>query len=206
MTRPPFSTWTSWQPVLTPPTSWTSGSPSRRTSAVSVDERETTASRSSCSTGRLQQARRGGPGDGGSHPLHHRRRRRWCGHGRPLHGPSKPVAGCRGHPRGHHRRLRHQVRRRGHPGQALAQGDEERQKAIDAGHDLDRVLSTRTSSRATASSWRPASPTASCSAASATAATRLGRTLLVMRSRSGTIRTIESEHNFSRPGWFGSPT
>jgi fructose-1,6-bisphosphatase II len=25
-----------------------------------------------------------------------------------------------------------------------------------------------------------------------------------MRSRSGTIRTIDSEHRFDRPGWFGS--
>ena len=57
-----------------------------------------------------------------------------------------------------------------HPGPALAPDDAERQKAIDAGHDLDRVLHDRRPGQraTTSSSSPPASPTASCCAASAT--------------------------------------
>jgi fructose-1,6-bisphosphatase II len=55
------------------------------------------------------------------------------------------LLGIGGTPEGDHRGLRDQVPRRRHPGQALAADDAERQRAIDAGHDLDRVLPPTTS-------------------------------------------------------------
>jgi fructose-1,6-bisphosphatase II len=82
--------------------------------------------------------------------------------------------------------------------------DEERQKAIDAGHDLDRVLSTE--DLVTSDCFFVATGVTD---GELLRGVRYGSNSartnsLVMRSRSGTIRTIESEHNFSRPGWFGS--
>ena len=86
-------------------------------------------------------------------------------------------------------------------GRLWPQDDEERQRALDAGHDLDPdfVLAPTTWSPATtASSSPPASPTASCCAASATAPSGVTTHSLVMRSRSGTIRTITTEHQLSK--------
>ena len=58
---------------------------------------------------------------------------------------------------------------------------------------------TTWSAATTCSSSRPASPTASCSRACATAAAaRCARTSMVMRSRSGTIRVVESEHRLEK--------
>ena len=58
-------------------------------------------------------------------------------------------------------------------GKLWPKDDEERQRALDAGHDLDRVLTPTTWSAATTSSSSPpASPTASCCAACATAPRR----------------------------------
>ena len=61
--------------------------------------------------------------------------------------------------------------------------DDERQKAVDAGHDLSGCWSPTSWSRArTSSSSRPASPTASCCAVSATAAAGSWAPSIVMRS------------------------
>ena len=90
-------------------------------------------------------------------------------------------------------------------GKLWPKDDEERQKAIDAGHDLDRVLSTE--DLVTSDCFFVATGVTD---GELLRGVRYGSNSartnsLVMRSRSGTIRTIESEHNFSRPGWFGSP-
>ena len=76
----------------------------------------------------------------------------------------RPAARHRRHPRGHHRRLRDEV----HSAASSRAGcgrtdDEERQRALDAGHDLDRdpARPTTWSPATTASSSPPASPTAS---------------------------------------------
>ena len=90
-------------------------------------------------------------------------------------------------------------------GKLWPKDDEERQKALDAGHDLDRVLSTE--DLVTSDCFFVATGVTD---GELLRGVRYGSNSartnsLVMRSRSGTIRTIESEHNFSRPGWFGSP-
>jgi fructose-1,6-bisphosphatase II len=90
-------------------------------------------------------------------------------------------------------------------GKLWPKDDEEKQKAIDAGHDLDRVLSTE--DLVTSDCFFVATGVTD---GELLRGVRYGSNSartnsLVMRSRSGTIRTIESEHNFSRPGWFGSP-
>jgi fructose-1,6-bisphosphatase II len=89
-------------------------------------------------------------------------------------------------------------------GRLWPKDDEERQKALDAGHDLDRVLST--DDLVTGECFFVAT---GITDGELLRGVRYGaksaRTnSLVMRSRSGTIRTIESEHRFDRPGWFGS--
>ncbi|GAA1986450.1 class II fructose-bisphosphatase [Terrabacter lapilli] len=89
-------------------------------------------------------------------------------------------------------------------GRLWPRDDEERQKAIDAGHDLDRVLST--DDLVTGECFFVAT---GITDGELLRGVRYGaksaRTnSLVMRSRSGTIRTIHSEHRFDRPGWFGS--
>ncbi|MDN5794272.1 MAG: class II fructose-bisphosphatase [Intrasporangium sp.] len=90
-------------------------------------------------------------------------------------------------------------------GKLWPKDDEERQKALDAGHDLDRVLSTDDLVKGdcyfVATGITDGELLRGVRYGSNSARTHS----LVMRSRSGTIRTIESEHNFSRPGWFGSP-
>ncbi|WP_347351993.1 class II fructose-bisphosphatase [Intrasporangium sp.] len=90
-------------------------------------------------------------------------------------------------------------------GKLWPRDDAERQKAIDAGHDLDRVLSTDELVRGdcyfVATGITDGELLRGVRYGSNSARTHS----LVMRSRSGTIRTIESEHNFSRPGWFGAP-
>jgi fructose-1,6-bisphosphatase II len=89
-------------------------------------------------------------------------------------------------------------------GKLWPKDDDERQKALDAGHDLDRVLST--DDLVTGDCFFVAT---GITDGELLRGVRYGSNSarthsLVMRSRSGTIRTIESEHNFSRPGWFGS--
>ncbi|MEO7132249.1 MAG: class II fructose-bisphosphatase [Dermatophilaceae bacterium] len=89
-------------------------------------------------------------------------------------------------------------------GKLWPKDDDERQKAIDAGHDLDRVLSTDDLVQGdcffVATGITDGELLRGVRYGSNSARTHS----LVMRSRSGTIRTIDSQHNFSRPGWFGS--
>ncbi|GAA6524362.1 class II fructose-bisphosphatase [Intrasporangium sp. DVR] len=89
-------------------------------------------------------------------------------------------------------------------GKLWPKDDDERQRALDAGHDLDRVLST--DDLVTSDCFFVAT---GITDGELLRGVRYGSNSarthsLVMRSRSGTIRTIESEHNFSRPGWFGA--
>ncbi|MDC5697798.1 class II fructose-bisphosphatase [Intrasporangium calvum] len=89
-------------------------------------------------------------------------------------------------------------------GRLWPKDDDERQKALDAGHDLERVLST--DDLVTSDCFFVAT---GITDGELLRGVRYGSNSarthsLVMRSRSGTIRTIESEHNFSRPGWFGA--
>ena len=80
-------------------------------------------------------------------------------------------------------------------GRLWPRNDDERRAALDLGYDLDQVLDARRPRRpaTTCSSPRPASATASCSAACATGATAPGTQSLVMRSKSGTIRIIDAD-------------
>ena len=82
-------------------------------------------------------------------------------------------------------------------GRLWPRDDDERQAAIDAGYDLERVLTQDDLVQATTRSSPPrASRTATCCRASATRAPRGASTeSLVMRSRSGTVRRIHSRHD-----------
>jgi fructose-1,6-bisphosphatase II len=89
-------------------------------------------------------------------------------------------------------------------GRLWPKDDDERQRAIDAGHDLDRVLST--DDLVTGDCFFVATGITDGELLRGVRyGAKTARTnSLVMRSRSGTIRTIDSEHRFDRPGWFGS--
>ena len=83
-------------------------------------------------------------------------------------------------------------------GRLWPRDDEERKAALDAGYDLERQLTPgRPRRRArTASSRRPASPTATCCRACATRARGTTTTeSIVMRSRTGTVRRVHARHN-----------
>jgi fructose-1,6-bisphosphatase II len=84
-------------------------------------------------------------------------------------------------------------------GRLRPRDDEERQKAIDAGHDLDRVLSTDDLVSGDDCFFVATGITDG----ELLRGVRYGRSTarthsLVMRSRSGTIRSIESEHQLSK--------
>ena len=163
------------------PTSSTSGCPSPRTSAGSAKaKRESPADvtvvildrpRHDAIVDEMRCDRR-------ADQVHHRRRRRRRDHGGPRGHRHRPAARHRRHPRGHHRRLRHQDPRRRHPGPALA----DRRRRAAEGASTPATISTGSWSPTswcaarTCSSSRPASPTASCSRASATAAAARRRT------------------------------
>ena len=77
--------------------------------------------------------------------------------------------------------------------------DAERQKAIDAGHDLDRILRPRTWCRGrTCSSPRPASPTVICWRGVRYSGGGAHTQSIVMRSKSGTVRVIEAYHRLDK--------
>lgn len=83
--------------------------------------------------------------------------------------------------------------------QLAPKDDEERQKAIDAGYDLDAVLTTYDLvSGRTSSSAPPASPTATCSRASVTSRAAAFTQSIVMRSKSGTLRMVEGFHRLTK--------
>jgi fructose-1,6-bisphosphatase II len=66
--------------------------------------------------------------------------------------------------------------------------DAERQKAIDAGHDLDRILSTEDL----------VSPTVICCAGSGYSGGGAHTQSIVMRSKSDTVRVIEEYHRLDK--------
>ena len=89
-------------------------------------------------------------------------------------------------------------------GKLWPKDDPERQKAIDAGHDLDRVLSTDDLVKGDCFFVATGITDGELLRGVRYGGNSARTHSLVMRSRSGTIRTIDSQHNFSRPGWFGS--
>src|SRR6478752_4871026 len=89
-------------------------------------------------------------------------------------------------------------------GRLWPKDDEERQKALDAGHDLERVLSTDDLVVGDCFFVATGITDGELLRGVRYGAKSARTNSLVMRSRSGTIRTIDSEHRFDRPGWFGS--
>ena len=89
-------------------------------------------------------------------------------------------------------------------GKLWPKDDEERQKALDAGHDLDRVLSTDDLVVGECFFVATGITDGELLRGVRYGAKSARTNSLVMRSRSGTIRTIDSEHRVDRPGWFGS--
>ena len=92
-------------------------------------------------------------------------------------------------------------------GRLWPKDDEERQRALDAGHDLDpdHVLHTDDLVTGDDCFFVATGITDGELLRGVRYGAKSARTnSLVMRSRSGTIRTIDSEHRFDRPGWFGS--
>ncbi len=84
-------------------------------------------------------------------------------------------------------------------GRLWPKDDEERQKAIDAGHDLDRVLSTDDLVSGDDCFFVATGITDGELLRGVRYRSSIARThSLVMRSRSGTIRSIESEHQLSK--------
>ncbi|HEY0621069.1 MAG TPA: class II fructose-bisphosphatase [Kribbella sp.] len=84
-------------------------------------------------------------------------------------------------------------------GKLWPRDDEERQKAIDAGHDLDRVLSTDDLVSGDDCFFVATGITDGELLRGVRYRSSIARThSLVMRSRSGTIRSIESEHQLSK--------
>ena len=84
-------------------------------------------------------------------------------------------------------------------GKLWPRDDDERQKAIDAGHDLDRVLSTDDLVRGDDCFFVATGITDGELLRGVRYRSSIARThSLVMRSRSGTIRSIESEHQLSK--------
>jgi fructose-1,6-bisphosphatase II len=84
-------------------------------------------------------------------------------------------------------------------GKLWPKDDEERQKAIDAGHDLDRVLSTDDLVSGDDCFFVATGITDGELLRGVRYRSSIARThSLVMRSRSGTIRSIESEHQLSK--------
>jgi fructose-1,6-bisphosphatase II len=84
-------------------------------------------------------------------------------------------------------------------GKLWPRDDEERQKALDAGHDLDRVLSTDDLVSGDDCFFVATGITDGELLRGVRYRSSIARThSLVMRSRSGTIRSIESEHQLSK--------
>ena len=140
------------------------------------------------------------PRDRRAHPVHQRRRRR--------RRDPRPPARHRRRPAGRHRR--HAGGRSSPPARSSAwaaccrAGSGRATTTSGARRSTPGTTSTASSHATTwspattCSSRRPASPTAICSAASATARGTARTHSLVMRSRSGTIRLIDSEHRLAK--------
>ena len=145
-TRRPCSTWTSWSPGPEAAGMVDISAP-RRAQHRRRWPGPRAARRSDVTVVILDRPRheglvKRGPGGRRADQVHHRRRRGRRDHGRAGGHRRRPAARHRRHARGHHRGLRAQVPRRRDPGQAVAEGRRRAAQALDAGHDLDRVLTT----------------------------------------------------------------
>ena len=139
------------------------------------------------------------PRRGRPHPADLRRRRRRCHRGLPARFGHRHAGRHRRHARGHHHRRRDPLHGRRHPGRAGPHRRRRTQKAIDAGHDLDRVLHTED---------LVSGENVFFSATGVTDGDLLqgvryfggGCTTqsIVMRSKSGTVRMIEAYHRLSK--------
>jgi fructose-1,6-bisphosphatase II len=89
-------------------------------------------------------------------------------------------------------------------GRLWPKDDDERQKALDAGHDLEAVLSTDDLVQGDCFFVATGITDGELLRGVRYGPNSARTNSLVMRSRSGTIRTLDSEHRFDRPGWFGS--
>ena len=109
-------------------------------------------------------AGRGDPGDRRADQVHRRRRRRRRDLGGPARQRRRPAARGRRHPGGDHRGLRDEVHGRGDPGPAVAAATTRsgRRRSTPATTSTPTSCSPPTtwSPATTASSWPPASPTA----------------------------------------------
>lgn len=90
-------------------------------------------------------------------------------------------------------------------GRLWPQGDEERQKAIDAGHDLDRVLTTRDLVRGEDIFFCATGITDGELVRGVRYRNdQITTQSIVMRSKSGTIRTVEAVHRLSKLGAYAA--
>ena len=172
----PCSTWTSWRPAPRPPTSSTSGCRSPRTSAASPRPR--TSSPDDVTVVHARPAAPRAAGRGG--PRDRAPGIRFISdgdvagadHGGPRRTPASTCCSASAAPpRASSPPARSSASAASIQGRLWPKDDDERQRALDAGHDLDRGPVHRRPGprRQRASSSRPASPTASCCEASATA-------------------------------------
>ena len=141
----------------------------------------------------------------GPHQAHHRRRRR-RGH---LHGVARlgrrrPVR-HRGHPRGRHRRRRPQVHGGRDPGPAVAPRRRRAHAAVDAGYDLDAVLTTDDLVRGD-NCFFAATGITDGELLQGVRYHDFGATTqsLVMRSKSGTVRLVEARHPLDKLGEYSA--
>jgi fructose-1,6-bisphosphatase II len=119
---------------------------------------------SSARPARGTRARRRDPGHRRADQVHRRRRRRRRDHGRPPDTGIDLLLGIGGTPEGIIAACAMKCVGGVIQGRLWPKDDDERQRALDAGHDLDPTTSSRPttwSPATTASSWPPASPTAS---------------------------------------------
>ena len=137
---------------------------------------------------------------GARSPADLRRRRRGRDLGVPAQLRHRPAGRDRRHTGGHHRRRRHPLHGRRHPGPAGAQG----RRRTPEGRSTPATTSTRSCSPrtwspgTTSSSAPPASPTATCSRASTTTAAAAPRSRSSCAAKSGTVRMIEAYHRLSK--------
>ena len=199
----PCSTWRSSSPARPSPTSSTS---TRRSRTTSPRSRRRWASRSATSPRDPRPpAPRGsdhrGPRGRRADQVHLRRRRRRGDLAALARGTGIDLlVGIGGTPEGVITACAMKCLAATIQGRLWPSNDEERRRALDAGHDLDRGADHRRPRhrRQRASSSPPASPTASCSRASASASAARRTHSIVMRTKSGTIRKVNATHKWKK--------
>ena len=148
-----------------------------------------------------RQARRGDPRHRRPDQVHRRRRRRRRDHGRPPRHRHRPAARHRRHPEGIIAACAMKCLGGVIQGRLWPQDDDERQKALDAGHDLDPDFVLRTDDLVTGDDCFFVATGITDGELMRGVRYRAGGCTtdsLVMRSRSGTIRSITSEHQLSK--------